>query len=196
MANRPQSIFIRAAGTGLEPGAHRSLNLDLEELTVKATPVLADSVALIDSEAANVSKVATLTSIQSVIGGAGGVGSIFVVYNEFDAGVTTAVDFKLTDSLQYAGQLVAAYAIVTELFNGTADSTVIVSKAATGATPMCSNMVMDNGSSQGLGSMMGGYPVTGANSIQAAAGDVYAYVAADGTRNSGKLGFLLIFERT
>jgi hypothetical protein len=122
--------------------------------------------------------------------------SLFVTYAEFDAGTDAAVDTKLTDALEAKGQLIAAFGIVTELFNGTADTTVILSSAATGATAIASNIVMDNGSSQLVGSVVGAWPVAGANSIVASGGDVYAYVAVDATRSTGKIGFILLWMKT
>jgi hypothetical protein len=73
---------------------------------------------------------------------------------------------------------------------------VIISKAALGATPMASAIVMDKDSVQVVGSVVGAWPVAGADSIQAAEGDVYAYVTTDATRSTGKLGFLLVWMKT
>ena len=261
--NRPRSLIKRNAGVGLEPGSGQTLDVKLSELTGKDVPVMADSVALVDSEASDASKKATLTNCLKILGetAAGtnatsglsevdGVlrvningitgktepvaadatiindsadtnknkkvtlanmaafyraiaqmpvdlkSSLFVTYAEFDAGTTLAVDTKLTDSLEAKGQLIAVIGIVTELFDGTADSTVQISKAALGATPMASDIVMDKDSTQLVGSVVGAWPVSGADSIQAFEGDVYAYVSTDVSRSTGKIGFLLLWMKT
>ena len=261
--NRPRSLIKRNAGVGLEPGSGQTLDLKLSELTGKDVPVMADSVALVDSEATDASKKATLTNCLKILGetaagtnatsglsevdgvlrvninGIAGKSepvaadavaindspdsnknkkvtlanmalfygamaqmvndlksSLFVTYAEFDAGTTLAVDTKLTDSLEAKGQLIAVLGIVTELFNGAADSSVVISKAALGATPMASAIVLDKDSVQVVGSVVGAWPVTGADSIQAAEGDVYAYVTTDDSRSTGKIGFVLLWMKT
>jgi len=261
--NRPRSRIGREAGVGLAPGSGGTNDVALSELTDKAAPVAADSIAIVDSEASNASKKATFTNAQKILGeiaagtnatsglsevdGAMRVNingttaktepiaadsvmvndsedgnknkkvtmgnmaafyraiaqmpddlksSLFLTYAEFDAGTALAVDTKLSDALEAKGQLIAVLGIVTELFDGTADSEVIISKAALGATPMASSIVMDKDSTQAVGSVVGAWPVSGADSIQAASGDVYAYVSTDDTRSTGKIGFLLIWMKT
>ena len=317
--NRPRSLIKRNAGVGLDPGSGQTLDLDLNELSAKTTPAMADSVALVDSdddsskkatltnclkilgetaagtnatsalsevdgvmrvdvgnttpttapapadkmlvEVGGVNKSASITNIVKAVGEAmvnsatatsgvsevdgvvrvdignvtantspasankvlveqGGVNksitlanmaafygamaqmvadlksSLFITALEFDAGTTLAVDTKLSDSLEAKGQLIAVIGVVTELFNGTADSSVIVSKAALGATPMASAIVMDKDSVQVVGSVVGAWPVAGADSIQAAEGDVYAYVTTDDSRSTGKIGFVLLWMKT
>ena len=68
MANRPRSLVRRHAGTGLEAGSGGTLDVDLNELSAKTTPVMADSVALVDSEDSNASKKATLTNCLKILG--------------------------------------------------------------------------------------------------------------------------------
>ena len=67
MANRPRSLVRRPAGTGLEAGSGGTLDVDLNELSAKTVPVMADSVALVDSSD-NSSKVATLTNCLKILG--------------------------------------------------------------------------------------------------------------------------------
>lgn len=67
MANRPRSLVRRHAGTGLEAGSGGTLDVDLYELTEKTTPVMADSVGLVDS-ADDSSAKATLANIQKILG--------------------------------------------------------------------------------------------------------------------------------
>lgn len=67
MANRPRSIWARAAGIGLTAGSGGGQDLDLNELTAKDTPVMADSVALVDSSDDS-SKKATLTNCLKILG--------------------------------------------------------------------------------------------------------------------------------
>jgi hypothetical protein len=67
MANRPRSLVRRHAGTGLEAGSGGTLDVDLYELTEKTTPVMADSVGLVDS-ADDSSAKATLTNVLKILG--------------------------------------------------------------------------------------------------------------------------------
>lgn len=67
MANRPRSLIRRHAGTGLEAGSGGTLDVDLNELTNKAVPVMADSVAIVDSDDDS-SKKATLTNVLKILG--------------------------------------------------------------------------------------------------------------------------------
>lgn len=66
--NRPRSLIKRNAGVGLEPGSGQTLDVKLSELTGKDVPVMADSVALVDSEATDASKKATLTNCLKILG--------------------------------------------------------------------------------------------------------------------------------
>jgi len=68
MANRPRSIWARAAGKGLTAGSGGTQDVDLSELDAKTVPVMADSVAGIDSEASNASVIMTLTNILKILG--------------------------------------------------------------------------------------------------------------------------------
>jgi hypothetical protein len=66
--NRPRSLVRRHAGTGLEAGSGSTLDVDLSELTPKTVPVMADSVAGIDSEASDASVIMTLTNCLKILG--------------------------------------------------------------------------------------------------------------------------------
>jgi hypothetical protein len=57
----------RHAGVGLAAGSGGTLDVDLNELTAKDTPVMADSVALVDSDDDS-SKIATLTNVLKILG--------------------------------------------------------------------------------------------------------------------------------
>lgn len=178
--------------------------LGISAVTAKVTPISADATIINDSADSNKAKSVTLANMASFYGAIAQLpadlkSSLFVTYAEFDAGTDAAVDTKLTDALEAKGQLIAAFGIVNELWNGTGDSTVVLSSAATGATPIASSIVMDKDSGQNgntVGAVMGAWPVAGANSIVAANGDVYAYTAGDGTRTTGKLGFVLLWMKT
>lgn len=175
--------------------------LNINGIDAKTSPVSADATVINDSADTNKNKKVTLANMAAFYGAMAQMPddlkrSIFLTYAEFDAGTDAAVDTKLTDALEAKGQLIAVIGIVNELFNGTGDSTVIISKAATGATAMASSIVMDKDSTQLVGSVVGAWPVAGANSICASGGDVYAYVATDVTRSTGKIGFVLIWMKT
>lgn len=66
--NRPRSVMSRQAGVGLTAGSGRTLDVDLSELDPKTTPIMADSVAGIDSEASGASVSFTLTNMQKILG--------------------------------------------------------------------------------------------------------------------------------
>ncbi len=68
MANRPRSLMGRHAGVGLKTGSGGTLDVDLSELDSKTAPVMADSVAGIDSEASDASVIMTLTNILKILG--------------------------------------------------------------------------------------------------------------------------------
>jgi hypothetical protein len=68
MANRPRSLVRRYSGVGLAPGSGNTTDIALTELPAKTTPIMADSVALIDSEATNASSKATLTNCLKILG--------------------------------------------------------------------------------------------------------------------------------
>jgi hypothetical protein len=67
MANRKRSLVRRHAGTGLTAGSGGTLDVDLSELSAKTTPVMADKVALVDSDDDS-SKIATLTNCLKILG--------------------------------------------------------------------------------------------------------------------------------
>jgi len=95
-----ENIVLSGAITGTGTTAITAvLDTDLlNGFTLKETPVLADSVAIVDSEASNVNKKATLTSIQTLIGavGAGGTNPNLIKNGNF-AGLTgtTPTDWDL-----------------------------------------------------------------------------------------------------
>jgi hypothetical protein len=68
VANRPRSLMNRQAGTGLVAGSGNTLDVDLSELPAKTTPIMADSVGLIDSEDSDASSKATLTNVLKILG--------------------------------------------------------------------------------------------------------------------------------
>jgi hypothetical protein len=176
----------------------------LHGLTAKTAPVTADAVPLVDSEASNVNKKVTLANLAALMNAVAQMvddtkNSLFYEAVEVDFGVATAVDEKITDAAAAKGKLINVSAVVTEVFNGDADSTIVISKAATGATAMSSNIVIDKDATQNgnwLGSAFGAVPVSGANAIVASAGDVYAYSAANTNRSTGKVYFVLTFVKT
>jgi hypothetical protein len=67
MANRPRSLVRRHAGTGLDAGSGGTLDVDLFELTEKTTPVMADSVGIVDSSDDSSAK-STLTNVLKILG--------------------------------------------------------------------------------------------------------------------------------
>lgn len=67
MGNRPRSLVGRQAGVGLSAGSGGTLDVDLNELSAKTVPVMADSVALVSSDD-NSSKKATLTDCLKILG--------------------------------------------------------------------------------------------------------------------------------
>lgn len=67
-ANRPRSLIGRHAGKGLTAGSGGTLDVKLSELDAKDTPIMADSVTILDSEDSSTSKVATLTNVQKILG--------------------------------------------------------------------------------------------------------------------------------
>lgn len=66
MPNRPRSLMGRHAGKGLSTGSGGTLDVDLAELDAKTAPVMADSVALVDSDDDS-SKVATLINCLKIL---------------------------------------------------------------------------------------------------------------------------------
>lgn len=66
--NRPRSLIGRKAGVGLSAGSGGTLDVDLQELTPKTAPVMADSVSGVDSEASDASVIMTLTDVQKILG--------------------------------------------------------------------------------------------------------------------------------
>lgn len=68
MFNRPRALTQRQAGAGLDTGSGNTLDLALSELDPKTAPVMADSVAIVDSEDGDASKIATLTNVQKILG--------------------------------------------------------------------------------------------------------------------------------
>lgn len=67
MTNRPRSLVRRHAGVGLDAGSGGTLDIDLNELSAKTVPVMADLVALVDSSDDS-SKKATLTNCLKILG--------------------------------------------------------------------------------------------------------------------------------
>lgn len=187
-----------ATNTGISAGGV----LDFTELNAITDPAVADTLALVDATD-GVTRKCVISYVNTLFHAVAQMtndlpNSLFLTYAEFDGGTTGAVDTKLNDALEAKGQLLAVFGIVTEVWNGTADSDVIISKAATGATPMASTITMDKDSvvSQGIGSVVGAWPVAGADSEVASAGDVYAYVASDVSRSTGKIGFILVWMKS
>jgi len=202
MSVNPHSIVARsgAQGGSITGISDRGV-FDPTEFSPKTTPTSTDKVVIQDVADGDAPKTVTLANMAAFYGAIAQMvadlnSSLFVTCTEFDAGSTSSVDTKLSDSLDVKGQLLAVIGIVTELFNGTADSTVKISKAAAGATEMSSSILMDKDSTQLVGSVVGAAPVSGANSISASGGDVYAYVAADDSRSTGKIYFMLIWKKT
>lgn len=204
LANAAKPIAETMCGDNLTTGLSEvdgAARVNINGTTAKTPLVVADAILVNDSQAGNINKSATLTTLAALMGAMAQMpadlkSSLFVTYAEFDAGTDQAVDTKLTDALEAKGQLIAVFGIVTELWNGTADSTVQLSSDAVGATAIAADIVMDNGSSQVVGSVVGSWPVAGANSIVASGGDVYAYTAGDATRGTGKIGFVLLWMKT
>jgi hypothetical protein len=199
---RRASISVDPADIPAESIALTHIDPDLiYDMDAKSSPVATDQTAIADSEDDNDLKKVTLANMAAFYGAIAQMvadlkSSLFLTFAEFDAGTTGAVDTKLSDALEAKGQLIGAIGIVTELWNGTADSTVKLSKAAAGATLIASTVDMDKDSTQALGSVVGFWPVTGANSIVASGGDAYAYVATDASRSTGKLCLILIWMKT
>lgn len=66
--NRPRSLIGRKAGVGLTAGSGGTLDVDFSELDPKTVPIMADSVAGIDSEASDASVKMTLTNCLKILG--------------------------------------------------------------------------------------------------------------------------------
>lgn len=275
----PRGKIHRVAGVGLDPGTGQSLDVDLSELTPKTTPVMADSVAGIDSEASNVSVRFTLTNALKILGetaagtasatgltevdgvlkvaptdetlvpgtgylltqnaagaphkdafadvmgiaaGAGLVNTagvlsvlstitnvtaddksaIFIETGEFDfSGSAGAVDTKKIDSMVAKGQFLFALISVSQVADGTTSAVISISKAASAATKMASDLTItlaDTVYQNKINNLMMMWPVAGADSIVAAGstGDVYLYAASSAGRTAGKVRYALVFMKT
>lgn len=201
-ATNPHSVKRQAAVyMGGVTGISSAGVFDPTEFSAKTAPVAADKVVIQDTESGNAPKTATFANVAKLLNTVTNMvddskNSLFVTYGELDAGTTEAVDHKLTDALEAKGQLLFVLGVVNEVFDGTADSVIKISKAASGATPMASSITMDKGGAQVVGTVVGAWPVSGADSICASGGKVYAYVAGDYSRTTGKLGILLLWMKT
>lgn len=125
--------------------------------------------------------------------------TIFYESVVLDLATASAVDTKVSDSLTAKGKLIDISATVTQAFNGDADSTIVISSAATGATAMAAVITVDKDAGQGgnyIGAKFGALPNSDNSEIVAAAGDVYAYSAANNNRSTGKLWIVLTFMKT
>lgn len=120
---------------------------------------------------------------------------LFFSTYEIDIGASAgAVDTKIVDSLEAKGQLVGAIGILTEVFNGDADTTISISKTASAGTKMSSDVVVAK-TGTAIGNVIGFAPVSGANSIQSSAGDVYIYATASTSRTTGIARFILLWQK-
>ena len=276
-ANMMGGIDGTASSTGLK-ATNGVLAVDITDLGDKSAPVGADSLMIVDSEAASALKETTLTniadtlagtasstaltdssgvltvaptevtvavgadsfvikdatdgkvhtdSITDVVAGIGGTAattgltnasgvltaaikiahlvadeksSLFFEAVEVDFGVATAVDTKITDAAAAKGKLILALGVVTEVFDGDANSTISISNnTLLGANKMCSDIVVDKDTGtvgDWLGSVFAGMPVAGADATVTAGNDVYAYSAANTNRGNGKMYFVLVFQKT
>lgn len=191
-------------GTGLTDNGSSVLAVSINGMTAKDPPVLADAIAINDSENSNVLKKVTLTNLAELLSAIGSrladdQGSLFYEAAEIDFGSADAVDTKITDAIVAKGKLVAVQAVVTEAFNGDADNTITISSAAGGATAMASTIVVDKDAGENgnyVGSSFGVLPNSDNSEIVASGGDVYAYRAANSNCSQGKLYFVLTFMKT
>ena len=275
MANRPRSLWARAAGLGLTAGSGGTQDVDLNELPAVDADVATDSLAVIDatddssgkeaiadiiadvagegliatagvlsidldehgdavldpavdtipfideSAAGDPTKLESVADFVAAIGGTAATtglsnlagvltaaiklahlvadekSALFFEDLEVDFGVATAVDEKITDAITAKGKLISVQAVVTEAFTGDASSVIQLSKAATGATAMCSAITVVVGECPNkLGGVFGVIPNADGSEVVASGGDVYAYSAAVNNRSAGKIRFVCMFQKT
>ncbi len=127
------------------------------------------------------------------------VGSIFFIAKEVDFGTALAVDEKLTDAMPANGKLIGVQGVITEVFNGDVDSIIKISTVALGAAAMCSDIVVDKDAGSGYaipGMAFGVIPNADGSEVAASGGDVYAYRGEAASCSTGKMRFLLWFQKT
>jgi len=128
--------------------------------------------------------------------------SIFVVKGEIDFGESNVVDTDL-GLMPGKGTLIAGYATITEAqVGGDATTTIKVSKAAAGATPICDDKVVTlantaDGQSNKVGTIMGINPIAAGVDVLSTE-HIYLYCADDvaGTRSAGKMKVVLFFMKS
>jgi len=126
--------------------------------------------------------------------------AIFVETGEFDfGGSADAVDTKVIDAMAAKGQLLFALISVSEVADGTTSAVLSISKAAAAATKMTGDLTITLAETvyqNVIGNCLMMWPVAGADSIAAAAGDVYLYAAASVGRTAGIVNYALVFLKT
>lgn len=126
--------------------------------------------------------------------------SLFVETGEFNfSGSASAVDTKIIDSMAAKGQLLCALISVSQVANGTTSAVLSISKAAVAATKMTGDLTItlsDTVYLNHVNNCLVMWPVSGADSIVAAEGDVYMYAAASVGRSAGKVKYMLVFMKT
>ena len=128
--------------------------------------------------------------------------ALFVETGEFDfSGSAGAVDTKKIDSMAAKGQLLFALLSVSQVADGTTSAVISISKAASAATKMASDLTItlaDTVYQNKINNLMMMWPVAGADSIVASGGtgDVYLYAAASAGRTAGKVRYALVFLKT
>ncbi len=131
---------------------------------------------------------------------AGEKSSLFFEAAEISFKSASSVDLKITDAAAAKGKLILALGVVTEAFNGDNNSTIKISNnTLLGANPMCSDVVVHKtGGTNGnwVGSMFAGMPVAGDDAIVASGANVFAYSAGVTDRSTGKMYFVLVFQKT
>jgi len=126
--------------------------------------------------------------------------SIFVETGSFDfSTAATAVDVKIIDSLAAKGQLLFALISLSQVSNGTTSNVLSLSKTAAIGAKMTGDLTVtltDTVYTNAVNNCLVMWPVSGANSIVAAEGDVYMYAAASANRTAGKANYVLVFRKT